>query len=53
MLIILSSTASNVKTQVVNAASTPAPASGGAKFCSNCGTAASGGKFCSNCGKQL
>ena len=49
------SNASNVRTQVVNAA--PSGGSGspatGANFCGNCGTKAGGGKFCSNCGNQL
>ena len=29
------------------------PATEGAKFCPNCGTASTGGKFCTNCGTKL
>mmetsp|Transcript_3759 Transcript_3759/g.5615 ORF Transcript_3759/g.5615 Transcript_3759/m.5615 type:complete len:209 (+) Transcript_3759:2009-2635(+) len=35
------------------ASTTTTPTSGGAKFCSECGTKASGGRFCANCGHQL
>merc|ERR1712137_39188 len=54
--------AATAKRPVVNQASTQAQGSnvpvndapvGGAKFCSQCGSAASGGKFCSQCGNSL
>jgi membrane protease subunit (stomatin/prohibitin family) len=46
-------TGSNVPENPLQRA-TPAPASsGGAKFCSQCGTPAGAGRFCSNCGNQV